>query len=37
MLAEGGYILCRTYADRSPMRAQLRIYSQLVQALLHAD
>jgi TetR/AcrR family transcriptional repressor of nem operon len=34
---EGGYILCRTYADRSAMRAQLRIYRQLVQALLHAD
>jgi TetR/AcrR family transcriptional regulator, transcriptional repressor for nem operon len=34
---EGGFILCRTYTDRSSMRAQLRIYRQLVQALLHAD
>ena len=34
---EGGYILCRTYADRTAMRAQLRIYRQLIQALLHAD
>jgi TetR/AcrR family transcriptional regulator, transcriptional repressor for nem operon len=34
---EGGYILCRTYTDRSAMRAQLRIYRQLIQALLHAD
>lgn len=33
---EGGFILCRTYADRSAMRAQLRIYRQLVEALLHA-
>jgi TetR/AcrR family transcriptional regulator, transcriptional repressor for nem operon len=33
---EGGFILCRTYADRSAMRAQLRIYRQLVQALLRA-
>jgi len=31
---EGGFILCRTYTDRSAMRAQLRIYRQLVQALL---
>jgi TetR/AcrR family transcriptional regulator, transcriptional repressor for nem operon len=34
---EGGYILCRTYVDRSAMRSQLRIYRQLVQALLRAD
>jgi TetR/AcrR family transcriptional repressor of nem operon len=34
---EGGYILCRTYTDRSAMRAQLRIYRQLVEALLRAD
>lgn len=34
---EGGFILCRTYADRSAMRAQLRIFRQLVQALLRAD
>jgi TetR/AcrR family transcriptional repressor of nem operon len=32
---EGGFILCRTLADRSAMRAQLRIYRQLVEALLH--
>ncbi|MGN9907161.1 TetR/AcrR family transcriptional regulator [Phytohabitans sp. LJ34] len=31
---EGGFILCRTYADRSAMRAQLRVYRQLVEALL---
>jgi TetR/AcrR family transcriptional repressor of nem operon len=31
---EGGFILCRTYADRSAMRAQLRIFRQLLQALL---
>jgi len=34
---EGGFILCRTYADRSSMRAQLRIYRQLIQALLHTN
>lgn len=34
---EGGFILCRTYADRSAMRTQLRTYRQLVQALLHVD
>jgi len=34
---EGGFILCRTYSDRTAMRAQIRIYRQLVQALLHAD
>jgi TetR/AcrR family transcriptional repressor of nem operon len=33
---EGGFILCRTYADRSAMRAQLRIYRQLIQALLQS-
>ena len=31
---EGGFILCRTYDDRSAMRAQLRIYRQLIEALL---
>jgi hypothetical protein len=31
---EGGFILCRTYSDPSAMRAQLRIYRQLVEALL---
>jgi TetR/AcrR family transcriptional repressor of nem operon len=31
---EGGFILCRTYADRSAMRAQLRVYRQLIEALL---
>lgn len=34
---EGGFILSRTYADRTAMRAQLRIYRQLVEALLYAD
>lgn len=34
---EGGFILCRTFADRSAMRAQLRIYRQLVEALLHVN
>jgi TetR/AcrR family transcriptional repressor of nem operon len=34
---EGGYILCRTYSDRSAMRAQLRVFRHLVQALLQAD
>jgi TetR/AcrR family transcriptional repressor of nem operon len=34
---EGGYILCRTFADRSAMRAQLKIYRQLVEALLHVN
>jgi TetR/AcrR family transcriptional repressor of nem operon len=33
---EGGFILCRTFGDRSAMRAQLRIYRQLVEALLSA-
>ena len=31
---EGGFILCRTYSDRTAMRGQLRIFRQLVQALL---
>jgi len=35
--AEGDFILCRTYSDPAATRAQLRIYRQLVQALLHAD
>ena len=34
---EGGFILCRTLADRSGMRAQLRIFRQLVEALLRVD
>jgi TetR/AcrR family transcriptional repressor of nem operon len=34
---EGGFILCRTLTDRSAMRAQLRIFRQLVEALLHVD
>ncbi len=34
---EGGFILCRTYSDPSAMRAQLRIYRQLVEVLLHVD
>lgn len=34
---EGGFILCRTYADRSAMRAQLRIHRQLIEVLLRAD
>ncbi|MDG4825584.1 helix-turn-helix domain containing protein [Asanoa sp. WMMD1127] len=31
---EGAFILCRTYTDPSAMRAQLRVYRQLLQALL---
>lgn len=31
---EGGFILCRTLEDPAAMRAQLRIYRQLVEALL---
>jgi TetR/AcrR family transcriptional regulator, transcriptional repressor for nem operon len=31
---EGGFILCRTFSDRTAMRAQLKIYRQLVEALL---
>ena len=34
---EGGFILARTFTDRSAMRAQLKIYRQLVAVLLHAD
>jgi TetR/AcrR family transcriptional regulator, transcriptional repressor for nem operon len=34
---EGGFILCRTFADTTAMRAQLKIYRQLVEALLHVD
>ncbi len=34
---EGTFILCRTYSDRSGMRAQLRIYRQLVESLLRLD
>jgi TetR/AcrR family transcriptional repressor of nem operon len=34
---EGGFILCRTYQDRSAMHAQLRIYRQLIEALLRLD
>jgi TetR/AcrR family transcriptional repressor of nem operon len=34
---EGGFILCRTYSVPSAMRAQLRIYRQLVEALLRVD
>ena len=33
---EGGFILCRTYDDPSAMRAQLRVFRQLLQALLDA-
>ncbi|WP_161962242.1 TetR/AcrR family transcriptional regulator [Nocardioides speluncae] len=33
---EGGFILCRTLEDASAMRAQLRVYRQLVEALLSA-
>jgi TetR/AcrR family transcriptional repressor of nem operon len=31
---EGGFILCRTIDDRSAMRAQLRIFRQLVETLV---
>jgi TetR/AcrR family transcriptional repressor of nem operon len=31
---EGGFILCRTLEDSSAMRAQLRIFRQLLEALL---
>jgi TetR/AcrR family transcriptional regulator, transcriptional repressor for nem operon len=34
---EGGFILCRTLDNRAAMRAQLRIYRQLVEALLRDD
>ena len=33
---EGGFILCRALETRSAMRDQLRIFRQLVEALLHA-
>jgi TetR/AcrR family transcriptional repressor of nem operon len=33
---EGGFILCRALADKSAMRDQLRIFRQLVEALLVA-
>ena len=31
---EGGYLLCRSLGSPEPMRAQLRVYRQLVQSLL---
>jgi TetR/AcrR family transcriptional repressor of nem operon len=34
---EGGFILCRTFEDRSAMRAQLKIFRQLIEALLHVS
>ena len=34
---EGGFILCRALEDRSAMGAQLRVFRQLVEALLRAD
>ena len=34
---EGGFILCRTLDDRSAMRAQLRVYRQLLESLLRLD
>jgi TetR/AcrR family transcriptional regulator, transcriptional repressor for nem operon len=34
---EGGFILCRTFGETSAMRAQLRVFRQLVEALLHLD
>jgi TetR/AcrR family transcriptional repressor of nem operon len=34
---EGGFILCRTLEDRSAMGAQLRVFRQLVEALLGVD
>ncbi len=34
---EGGYILCRTIADRKAMRGQLKVLRQLVEALLRAE
>jgi TetR/AcrR family transcriptional regulator, transcriptional repressor for nem operon len=34
---EGGFVLCRTLEDGSAMRAQLRIFRQLVEALLRLD
>jgi TetR/AcrR family transcriptional repressor of nem operon len=34
---EGGYLLCRSLGSPEPMRAQLRVFRQLLQALLAAD
>jgi TetR/AcrR family transcriptional repressor of nem operon len=34
---EGGFILCRTLEDRSALGAQLKVFRQLVGALLHAE
>jgi TetR/AcrR family transcriptional repressor of nem operon len=34
---EGGFILCRTFQDPSAMGAQLRIFRQLVEALLNLE
>jgi hypothetical protein len=34
---EGGFILCRTLDDTAAMAAQLRIFRQLVEAMLRLD
>jgi TetR/AcrR family transcriptional repressor of nem operon len=34
---EGAFVLCRALEDPSAMRAQLRVFRQLVEALLHID
>jgi TetR/AcrR family transcriptional repressor of nem operon len=34
---EGGFILCRTLEANTAMRAQLRVFRQLVETLLHVD
>lgn len=34
---EGGFVLCRTLGDASAMRGQLRVFRQLVEALLRVD
>jgi TetR/AcrR family transcriptional repressor of nem operon len=34
---EGGFILCRTLEDSSAMRAQLRVFRQLLESLLRLD
>jgi TetR/AcrR family transcriptional repressor of nem operon len=34
---EGGFILCRTFEDPSAMRAQLRVFRQLLESLLRLD
>ncbi len=34
---EGGFILCRALEDRSKMGDQLRVFRQLVEALLRID